>query len=147
MEDSSRKIGHRRFATKKIRHTAGETYNSTPRPQPPRPQLPDSDPPDPNSLRPPDPTPRPQPPDPNPRPQTSRPQTPDPILFPDFNPPNSNLPTQPPDPNLSPLCGESSTSALLQTFVRRLRSNSRSHSHVSPVVWRIFHVSNPLATA
>ena len=46
--------------------------------------------------------------------------------------------TQTPDPNLSLLCGESSTSALLQTFVRRLRSNSRSHSYVSPVVWRIF---------
>ena len=25
---------------------------------------------------------------------------------------------------------------LLQTFVRRLRSNSRSHSYVSPVVWQ-----------
>ena len=77
------------------------------------------------------------------------------------NDPNStplpHLPRpNPPDPNLSPLCGESSTSALLQTFVRRLRSNSRSHSYVSLVVWRIFfvanllwrifYVANPLAT-
>ena len=46
--------------------------------------------------------------------------------------------------------------ALLQTFVQRLRSNSRSHSYISLVVWRIFfvanllwrifHVANPLAT-
>ena len=86
----------------------------------------------------------PQPPRPQPHPQPTNP--------PDFNPPNPN----PPNPNLSPLCGESCTSALLQTFVRRLRSNSWSHSYVSPVVWRIFlvanllwrifHVANPLAT-
>ena len=44
------------------------------------------------------------------------------------------------------LCDKSSTSTLLQTFVRRLCSNSRSHSNVSTVVWRIFHVANPLAT-
>ena len=41
------------------------------------------------------------------------------------------------------LCDEFFTSALLQTFVRHLRSNSRSHSYVSPVVWRIFHVAKP----
>ena len=71
-----------------------------------------------------------------------RPQPPQPYP-PNLNPPNAN----PPDPNLSPLCGESSTLAPLQTFVRRLRSNSWSHSYVSPVVWRIFHVANPLATS
>ena len=52
------------------------------------------------------------------------------------------FPTQPqlfrPYPNISPLCGKSSTSALLQTFDRRLHSNSQSHLYVSPVVWRIF---------
>ena len=48
----------------------------------------------------------------------SKPLTPNPQPL-DLNPPN---------PNLSLLCGESSTSALLQTFVRRLRSNCRSHS-------------------
>ena len=65
------------------------------------------------------------------------PTPPPPAQPPDLNPPN---------PNLSPLCGKSSTSALLQTFVRRLRSNSRSHSYVLPFVWRIFHVANSLAT-
>ena len=67
-------------------------------------------------------------------------QTPDPNLpHPSASiPPTPNLRSQPPDPNLSPLCGESSTSTLLQTVARRLCSNSQSHSYVSPVVWRIF---------
>ena len=51
----------------------------------------------------------------NPQPQLSQSQ-----------PPYPNPPT-PLNPNLSPLCGESSTSALLQTLVRGLHSNSRSH--------------------
>ena len=64
---------------------------------------------------------------PDPKPPTPTPSTPTPP--PDFNPPNPNpqLSRPNPHPNLSPLCGKFSTSALLQTFVRRLRSNSRSH--------------------
>ena len=101
-------------------------------------QTPDPNPPNPNL-----PTPPTSPADPNHKPPD--PKTPTPITNP--NPPDLNLPNpNPPDPNLTPLCGESSTSALLQTFVRRLRSNSRSHMYVSPIVWRIFHVANPLAT-
>ena len=59
-----------------------------------------------------------------------QPQSPNPPPRPQPQPPRPNaltLTTQLPDSNLSPLCGESSTSALMQTFVRRLRSNSRSH--------------------
>ena len=67
------------------------------------------------------------------------PNSPDPNS-PDPNPPDLN-PLNP-DPNLSPLRGKSSTSALLQSFVRRLRSYSRSHSYVSLVVWQIFFVAN-----
>ena len=74
-------------------------------------------------------------------PQPPRPNSPNPLdpTFPTSTLLTPTLPTQPPppDPNLSSLCGESATSALLQTFVRRLRSNSGSHSYVSPVVWRI----------
>ena len=68
----------------------------------------------------------------------SDPNTPEPNSPLTSTPLTPTLPTQPPDPNLSPLCGESSTSALLQTFVRRLHSNSRLRSNVSPVVWQIF---------
>ena len=72
----------------------------------PQPRSPDLTPP---TSTPPTPTPRPQTPDPNsidPYPTPTSPLTPTPQL---------SRPT--PHPNLSPLCGKSSTSALLQTFV------------------------------
>ena len=82
------------------------------------------------------------PPTPIPRPQPFNPNSTNPTPL-DFNPSNPN----PPDPNLSPLCGESSTLTLLQTFVRRLHSNSRSHLlHGESSLWQIFHVVNPMAT-
>ena len=57
------------------------------------------------------PTPIPDPTSPTSRPQSPRPQTPNPY------PLTSTPLPQPPDSNLSQLCGESSTSALLQMFV------------------------------
>ena len=75
-------------------------------------------------------------------PQLYRPQPSYPSAQPNSptsTPLTSTLPTQPPDPDLSPLCGESSTSVLLQTFVGRLRSNSQSHSLCGKSsLWRIF---------
>ena len=93
----------------------------------PQPRSPDLTPP---TSTPPTPTPDHKPPTPTPPTSTSLTPT----------PPQLSRPNPPPlNPNLLPLCGESSTSALLQTFVRRLRSNSRSHSLCGEsFLWRIF---------